>query len=188
MTLAFPTGESFAIGVVGYEYRPATSHETTPRLVLEVEIEGILAEAVVDTGGVYLLCHPEIARRLFLTPTEALSGIQTILFRGVGEDVTIQRRFPRGKIDQHFWVFQRSSRILEDHRETPQPRNRLARLVESGCAQDRVVAALVEGHDDPFRLDCDHTTDFHAFALQVFGRSRVKAAQLLGQPAIATLG
>jgi hypothetical protein len=61
----------------------------------------------VDTGGVYLFCHPEIARRLSLTLAEALSEVQTILFRGVlvhgrlyrltltfladeGEDVTIQ--------------------------------------------------------------------------------------------------
>ena len=107
MTLTFSTGEPFAIGVTGYDYRPATSHETTPRLVLEVEIEGILTEAVVDTGGVYLLCNPYLARRLSLAPTEALSGVQAILFRGVmvhgrlyrltlalladeGEDVAIQ--------------------------------------------------------------------------------------------------
>jgi hypothetical protein len=107
MTLTFPTGEPFARGVTGYDYRPATSQETTPRLVLEVAIEGILAEAIVDTGGVYLFCNPEIARRLALTPAEALSDIRTILFRGVlvsgrlyrlsltlladdGEDVTIQ--------------------------------------------------------------------------------------------------
>jgi hypothetical protein len=82
MTLAFPTGEPFARGVTGYDYRPATAHETTPRLVLEVAIEGILAEAVVDTGGVYLVCHPDIARRLSLTPAEALSGVQGILLRG----------------------------------------------------------------------------------------------------------
>jgi hypothetical protein len=107
MTLAFPTGEPFARGVTGYDYRPATAHETTPRLVLEVAIEGILAEAVVDTGGVYLVCHPDIARRLSLTPAEALSGVQGILLRGTvvhgrlyrltltlladqGEDVMIQ--------------------------------------------------------------------------------------------------
>jgi len=47
MTLALPNGESFALVWTGYDYRPATSYETTPRLVLEVEIEGILAEAVV---------------------------------------------------------------------------------------------------------------------------------------------
>lgn len=107
MTLTFTNGASFAIGSTGYDYRPATSHETTPRLVVEVEIEGILAEAVIDTGGVYLFCNPEIAQRLALTPAEALSEVQVILFRGVyvhgrlyrlhltllaepGEDVTIQ--------------------------------------------------------------------------------------------------
>jgi hypothetical protein len=47
----------------------------------------------------------------------------------------------------------------EDHPETQQPRHRLAQLVESGFAQDRVVAALVAVDDDPFRLDCDST--FH---------------------------
>ena len=34
MTLAFANGEPFAIGIMGYDDRPATSHETTPRLVL----------------------------------------------------------------------------------------------------------------------------------------------------------
>src|SRR5215813_4134210 len=101
---------------------------------------------------------------------------------------SIYRRFPQRKIDQHFWVFLRSSRVLEDHWEISQPRNRLARLVESGFPQDWVVAALVEVHDDPFRLDFDHTSCFHEFAIQLFGRSGVKAAQLLGQPAIAPIG
>jgi hypothetical protein len=61
-------------------------------------------------------------------------------------------------------------------------------LVESCFPQERVVAALVEGHDDPFRLDFDHTPCFHAFAIQLFGRSGVKASQLLGQPAITPIG
>jgi hypothetical protein len=100
----------------------------------------------------------------------------------------LQRRFPQGENDQHFWVFQRSSRVLEDHRKMSQPGNRLARLVERGFPQDRVVAALVDVHDDPFRLDFDHTPCFHEFAVQLFGRSGVEAAQLLGQPALATIG
>ena len=70
----------------------------------------------------------------------------------------------------------------------PQPGNRLARLVESGFPQDGVVAALVEVHDDPFRLDVDHTPCCHEFAIQLFGRSGVKASQLLGQPATAPIG
>lgn len=32
--------------------------------------------------GVYLVCHPAIAGRLALTPSEALSGVQGILLRG----------------------------------------------------------------------------------------------------------
>ena len=75
------------------------------------------------------------------------------------------RRFPQGENDQHFWVFQKSSWVLEDHREIPQPGNRLARLVESGFPQDWVVAALVEVHDDPFWLDFDHTPCCHKFAI-----------------------
>ena len=30
MTLAFPTGELFTIGVTGYDYHPAMSHAATP--------------------------------------------------------------------------------------------------------------------------------------------------------------
>jgi hypothetical protein len=74
MPLTFPDGARFATGATAYRYRPATSHETTPRLILEVEIEGIRTEAIVDTGGVYLFCHPTIARLLSLTPAEALRG------------------------------------------------------------------------------------------------------------------
>jgi len=51
---------------------------------------------------------------------------------GVHSRTSYRRRFPQGENNPHLWVFQRSSRILEDHREIPQPGNRLARLVESG--------------------------------------------------------
>ena len=50
------------------------------------------------------------------------------------------------------------------------------------------MATLVEVHDDAFRLDFDHTPCCHELARQLFGRSGVKASQLLGQPAIATIG
>ena len=62
------------------------------------------------------------------------------------------------------------------------------RLVESGFPQDRVVAALVEVHDDPFGLDVDHTACGHAFTIQLFGRSGFKPAQLLGSPVLAPIG
>src|SRR2546429_3806082 len=104
------------------------------------------------TGYVYLLLG---------LPTVLMGATLPIL---VGY---LDRRFPQRKNDQHFWVFQRSSRVLEDYREIPQPRNDLARLVESSFPQDRVVAALVEVHDEPFRRDFDHSTRFHVFAVQL---------------------
>jgi len=39
--LNFDNGESFATGAIGYDYRPATKTETTNRIFLEVEIQGI---------------------------------------------------------------------------------------------------------------------------------------------------
>jgi hypothetical protein len=52
-----------ATGATSYQYRPATPQENTPRVILEIAVAGIMAEAMVDTGGVYLLCHPRLARQ-----------------------------------------------------------------------------------------------------------------------------
>ena len=83
MTLILPDGQPFATGATAYHYRPATAQETTPRLVLEVAIDGIVTPAMVDTGGLYLVCHPSLATQLHLEPAEAISGPRTLLFRGV---------------------------------------------------------------------------------------------------------
>ena len=82
MTLTFPDGQPFATGATAYRYRPATPHETTPRVMLEVDIEGITPAAMVDTGGIYLFCNPHIATQLDLAAADALSGTLSILFRG----------------------------------------------------------------------------------------------------------
>src|SRR4029453_993095 len=83
MTLTLPDGQPFATGATSYHYRPATAQETTPRLVLEVAIEGIVTQAMVDTGGLYLVCHPGLATQFQLEPAEATRGPHTFLFRGV---------------------------------------------------------------------------------------------------------
>jgi len=83
MTLTLPDGQPFATGVTAYQYRPATAQESTPRLVLEVAIDGVVTHAMVDTGGIYLVCHPRLATQLHLDTAEAISGPRTILFRGV---------------------------------------------------------------------------------------------------------
>lgn len=69
-----------------------------------------------------------------------------------------------------------------------QPWNLLIRLVESGFSQDRVVASFVKAYDDPILLNLDGSARLHEFAKELFWRSRFKAAQLLGQPAVAGVG
>lgn len=80
--LSFADGEPFARGATYYAYRPATENESSPRLVIQVEIEGIGAAAIVDTGAPYVVCTPIIARRLGLTPANALESVR-LLIRGI---------------------------------------------------------------------------------------------------------
>ena len=90
----FTDGRRFATGATTYQYRPATAHETTPRLILAVELDGILTEAVVDTGGIYLLCSPPIARLLHVDTAEAISVRRQVALegsKGHGPEATAQK-------------------------------------------------------------------------------------------------
>lgn len=82
MTLFFPNGDTFATGASPYEYRPATESETTNRIVLSVEIEGRLTEAVVDTGAPYVIWSPRLARLAGFTPADTFERT-TMLVRGM---------------------------------------------------------------------------------------------------------
>jgi hypothetical protein len=82
MPLRFPNGQSFAVGCIGYTYRPATEHETAPRIIIEVEIHGIETQAMVDTGGVFLIRTPTVAKLLRLDAQEAL-GEDVVVLRGI---------------------------------------------------------------------------------------------------------
>jgi len=85
---------TFAVtGATSYQYRPATPQENTPRVVLAIAIEGIVTEAIVDTGGVYLLCHPRLARQLDRDASQAVSPVIELLFRGVFLQGRLHRLF-----------------------------------------------------------------------------------------------
>ncbi len=60
MALQFSDGEVFATGSATYQYRPATPHETTPRLILDVMIEGIA------TGADHMKCYT-FGKQILLT-------------------------------------------------------------------------------------------------------------------------
>ena len=90
MLLQFTDGQSFAQGCCGFLYRPATEQETTPRIILTVQIGGIETQAVVDTGGVYLVCDPEMADGLHLDPSYGV-GSASLLIRGQTVSGTLYR-------------------------------------------------------------------------------------------------
>lgn len=82
MLLQLSTGEPFATGAAAYAYVPASEREDTPRITLDVLIGNLRTSAFVDTGGVYLLCSPQIAAALNLDPVDGLP-VPNLLFRGV---------------------------------------------------------------------------------------------------------
>ncbi len=59
--LFFANGETFAAGALPLKYGPATETETTNRIVIPIEIQGIRTGAVVDTGAPYVICAPKVA-------------------------------------------------------------------------------------------------------------------------------
>jgi hypothetical protein len=79
--LSFADGESFANGAIEYLYQPATPGEATPRIILPVEVEGIVVPAVVDTGAPYVICAPRLAGTTALRSATPLQR-ETILIRG----------------------------------------------------------------------------------------------------------
>jgi hypothetical protein len=88
--LRFDDGRFFSQGACTFLYRPATEQDTTPRIMIGVQIEDFHTEAAVDTGGVYLICDPEIADLLELDPSNAL-GTDKLRIRGFEVRGTLHR-------------------------------------------------------------------------------------------------
>jgi len=82
MLLLFDNGEYFATGAIPFAYCPATESETTNRILIRVEIQGIPTIAVVDTGAPYVICAPKIAADAGVSPASALER-KTMLIRGM---------------------------------------------------------------------------------------------------------
>lgn len=88
--LCFVDGRPFSQGACTFSYRPVTEQDTTPRIVVGVQIEGLYTETAVDTGGVYLVCDPEIADLLKLDPSSGL-GTHKLQIRGFKVRGTLHR-------------------------------------------------------------------------------------------------
>jgi predicted aspartyl protease len=88
--LHFEDGRLFSQGACTFSYRPATEQDTTPRIMISVQIEGLYTETAVDTGGAYLVCDPEIADLLKLDPSSGL-GTDKLQVRGSQVGGTLHR-------------------------------------------------------------------------------------------------
>ncbi len=82
MLLRFADGSSLASGAMAYNYETVTSHDPTPRIGVSALLGDLQVTAFVDTGGVYFICSPEVARKLGLAPEDSLDSLR-LLFRGV---------------------------------------------------------------------------------------------------------
>lgn len=81
MQILYSTGAEFSLGSCEYTSRPATGGEQLTRLFIPIEIENVRTDAVVDTGGAYLILNPELAAELEIDSNDAL-GVEKINIRG----------------------------------------------------------------------------------------------------------
>ena len=114
MLLAFADGESFVTGAAGYDYDSLSDRDTSARLILNVEIEGFLTSAIVDTGAPYLICSPQLAKQLNLNASDALLS-KRILIRGQRVSGSLHR------INLQFIATEGSGLLLEITAFVPDP-------------------------------------------------------------------
>ncbi len=82
MLLQFTNGDSFATGVAPFAYLSVANDPASLRITLTVSVGDFETTAILDTGGVYLLCTPEVAEHLQLDPQ---NGIRARPLRWRGE-------------------------------------------------------------------------------------------------------
>lgn len=80
--LRFPDGRHFATGRASCEIQPIFGErDDTIRIILNVQVEGIPIQAILDTGGVFAVIDPLIARELALDKNTSLIN-KTLIIRG----------------------------------------------------------------------------------------------------------
>ena len=73
MLLTLADGTAFALGSIHFT-RSVFPGSTLSRILIEVAVEGVVTVAAIDTGGGYLVCEPDVARRAGLWPPSSLGG------------------------------------------------------------------------------------------------------------------
>jgi hypothetical protein len=88
--LRYADGSRFSTGACWYRDQLILGETRTPRILIRISIEGFQTQAVVDTGGVYLVCDPGMADLLDLSPTSSL-GSGALIIRGSKYEGRLQR-------------------------------------------------------------------------------------------------
>lgn len=82
MLLNFEDGQPFATGAALYRYVPIQGSDDTPRILIQIEVDSDLKEAILDTGGQFFLCTPEIANSIRPDPQYTIPS-KPIKIKGV---------------------------------------------------------------------------------------------------------
>lgn len=81
MTLQFADGTPFSQGACRYQAKPAATGDTYIRPFLSVKVEGQPIEVAVDTGGFFLIIHPELAELIGLISEDG-EPLDALIIRG----------------------------------------------------------------------------------------------------------
>lgn len=82
MLLNFDNGVPFATGMAPYRYDKVEGGDDTPRILITIDVENDLKEAILDTGGQYFFCTQELAKEIAATAREKI-GRRVIKLKGV---------------------------------------------------------------------------------------------------------
>ncbi|MEP7339980.1 MAG: retropepsin-like aspartic protease [Acidobacteriota bacterium] len=106
MLLLFSNQKPFATGAAEFDYNPIPGSDVSARLILNVEVEGQRTEAILDTGAPFLVCSPELAKKISFDPQDALlrhrllirgnlirgslHRVMLVLLAAIGENLTLE--------------------------------------------------------------------------------------------------
>jgi len=73
MLLKFDDDGPFATGMAPYRYVSVQGTDDTPRILVQIEVDNDLKEAILDTGGQYFFCTQKLAKEIAATEREILA-------------------------------------------------------------------------------------------------------------------
>lgn len=83
MTLRYENGDPFTTGSLEYLDHLGGDTEGAPKIFVSIEVDGRRTMAEVDTGGVYVICNPEMAQTIDLSDKSAIRQTEVLTALGL---------------------------------------------------------------------------------------------------------